>query len=63
MTLLIVAVDRLPRRATTRVMLLGGIVGCAMRGLRWSQERLRSHALEQRILSESRLDGPEAEDP
>ncbi|KAI0092085.1 hypothetical protein BDY19DRAFT_928245 [Irpex rosettiformis] len=35
---------RLPRKAATRAVVLGIMVGCAMRGLRWSQEHLRSHA-------------------
>ncbi|KAI0347184.1 hypothetical protein BDW22DRAFT_1367558 [Trametopsis cervina] len=35
---------RLPRKAATRAILLGLMVGCTMRGLRWSQAYLREGA-------------------
>lgn len=36
--------DRLPRKAAGRAIVLGALIGCSMRGLQWSQERLRDQA-------------------
>lgn len=33
--------DRLPRKAAVRTVMLGAMIGCSMRGLRWAQEHLR----------------------
>lgn len=38
--------DQLPMKATGRTMLLGLLIGCSLRGLRYTQEKLRTHAAE-----------------